>query len=154
MVYHTDDGGDNGDNIREVHTNSKDHCQDGLELIFNEYLPFPYKSGFKIFVRAPKVPFFRTLTWALLAKKGPKNGNLGAGTKILRPLLEAKMMELPLFLSVYHFWMGFEPFFNPIHPGVFGSKFTRGADLPPPSKNGCKGWDVQKLSWNLISYQD
>ena len=81
MVYHTDDGGDNGDNIREVHTNSKDHCQDGLELIFNEYLPFPYKSGFKIFVRAPKVPFFRTLTWALLAKKGSKKWQFGCRNK-------------------------------------------------------------------------
>ena len=29
-----------------------------------------------------------------------------------------------------------------------------GADLPPPSKMGCNGWEVQKLSWNLISYQD
>ena len=44
---------------------------------------------------------------------------------------------------------------NPIQPSVFGSKFTRGgADLPPPSKNGVNGWEVPKLSWNLISYQD
>ena len=40
-------------------------------------------------------------------------------------------------------------------PAFFGSLVTRGgADLPPPSKNGCNGWEVQKLSWNLISYQD
>ena len=44
---------------------------------------------------------------------------------------------------------------NPICTGDFGSYMTRGgADLPPPSKNGCNGWEVQKLSWNLISYQD
>ena len=44
---------------------------------------------------------------------------------------------------------------NPICTGDFGSYMTRGgADLPPPSKMGCNGWDVQKLSWNLISYQD
>ena len=40
-------------------------------------------------------------------------------------------------------------------PAFFGSLVTRGgADLPPPSKNGGNGWEVQKLSWNLISYQD
>ena len=40
-------------------------------------------------------------------------------------------------------------------PGFFGSHVTRGgADLPPPSKNECNGWEVPKLSWNLISYQD
>ena len=45
--------------------------------------------------------------------------------------------------------------FNPIRPGLFGSTGTRGgADLPPPNKNGGNGWGVQKLSWNLISYQD
>ena len=39
--------------------------------------------------------------------------------------------------------------------GFFGSLKARGgADLPPPSKNGGNGWEVQKLSWNLISYQD
>ena len=44
---------------------------------------------------------------------------------------------------------------NPIWPGVFGSIGTRGgADLPPPNKNGVNGWEVQKISWNLISYQD
>ena len=44
---------------------------------------------------------------------------------------------------------------NPICTGDFGSFMTRGgADLPPPSKNGGNGWEVQKLSWNLISYQD
>ena len=40
-------------------------------------------------------------------------------------------------------------------PGFFGSLVTRGgADLPPPSKNGGNGWEVPKLSWNLISYRD
>ena len=29
-----------------------------------------------------------------------------------------------------------------------------GADLHPTSKNWWNGWEVQKLSWNLISYQD
>ena len=44
---------------------------------------------------------------------------------------------------------------NPIRPGLFGSIGTRGgADLPPPNKNGGNGWGVQKLSWNLRSYQD
>ena len=46
----------------------------------------------------------------------PKNGILGAGTKILRALLSVKhppkMMELTLVFSVYHFWMGFQPFQN------------------------------------------
>ena len=42
--------------------------------------------------------------------------------------------------------------------GFFGSLKARGggggSDLLPPSKNGGNGWEVQKLSWNLISYQD
>ena len=42
-----------------------------------------------------------------------------------------------------------------LDPAFFGSLKTRGgADLPPPSKNGGNGWEVPKLSWNLISYQD
>ena len=42
-----------------------------------------------------------------------------------------------------------------IQPSVFGSKFTRGgADLPPPSKNGVNGWEVPKLSWNLIYFTE
>ena len=47
-------------------------------------------------------------------------------------------------------------FLNPIRPGLFWffKGLGGGADLPPPSKNGCNGWEVQKLSWNLISYQD
>ena len=47
-------------------------------------------------------------------------------------------------------------FINPICTRDFGSYMTRGggADFPPPSKNGCYGWEVQKLSWNLISYQN
>ena len=56
-------------------------------------------------------------------------------------------IENPEDLTEYYF-------VNPISTGDFGSYMTRGADLPPPSKNGCNGWEVQKLSWNLISYQD
>ena len=42
-----------------------------------------------------------------------------------------------------------------LDPAFFGSLKPRGgADLPPPSKNGGNGWEVPKLSWNLISYQD
>ena len=29
-----------------------------------------------------------------------------------------------------------------------------GADLPPPSKNEGNEWEVQKLSWDLISYRE
>ena len=40
-------------------------------------------------------------------------------------------------------------FINPICTRDFGSYMTRGG-----GGNGCNGWEVQKLSWNLISYQD
>ena len=58
--------------------------------------------------------------WSFLAKNAhlyvPKNDTSGARTKILRPLLKGqhplKMMELPFVLSVYHFWMGFQPIFE------------------------------------------
>ena len=44
---------------------------------------------------------------------------------------------------------------NPIYTGLFWfSCNPGGADLPPPSKNGGNGWEVPKLSWNLISYRD
>ena len=46
----------------------------------------------------------------------PKNSTSGAQMKILLPLLYVqhppKMMDLPLVLSVYHFWVGFEPIFK------------------------------------------
>ena len=39
-----------------------------------------------------------------------------------------------------------------LRPAFFGSLKPRGeADLPPPSKKGDNWWEVQKLSWNLIS---
>ena len=72
-----------------------------------------YKSGLKNVVSAP---FFGTSKWAILAKVPPKNGTLGARTKIWRPLLQVqhstKMMKLSLVLSVFHFWEGFEPIFK------------------------------------------
>ena len=75
-----------------------------------------YKSGPKIFVPAPEMLFLGTSKWALLAKVAQKNGTSGTRTKILRPLLQVqhctKMMELPLGLSVFHFWVGFEPIFK------------------------------------------
>ena len=44
---------------------------------------------------------------------------------------------------------------NPIWTGLFWfSCNSGGTDLPPPSKNECNEWEVHKLSWNLISYQD
>ena len=46
---------------------------------------------------------------------------------------------------------------NPIRPGLFWYlKDPRGggADLPPPYIYGGSGWEVPKLSWNLISYRD
>ena len=46
----------------------------------------------------------------------PKNATSATRTEILLPLLYVqhppKMMELPLVLSVYHFWVGFEPIFK------------------------------------------
>ena len=60
--------------------------------------------------------FLGTSKWALLAKVAQKNGTSGTRTKILRPLLQVqhctKMMELPLGLNVFHFWVGFEPIFK------------------------------------------
>ena len=48
-----------------------------------------------------------------------KNCTSGARTKILRPLLYVllppKMMESPLVLSIYHFWMGYKPIFEYCH---------------------------------------
>ena len=53
--------------------------------------------------------------------------------------------------SVTYCWLRLTLF----EPAFFGSSKTRGgADLPPPSKNGGNGWEVPKLSWNLISYRD
>ena len=45
---------------------------------------------------------------------------------------------------------------NPILLGVFGSYFTRGGAqiCPHPLKMVGNGWEVSKLSWNLISYRD
>ena len=46
---------------------------------------------------------------------------------------------------------------NPIRTGDRGflvPKRLGGADLPPPSIYGGSGWEVPKLSWNLISYRD
>jgi len=67
--------------------------------------------------------------------------------------VEIKRINFQLFLNgPKKFLFGF----NPIRPGLFW--FFKapggGADLPPPSKNGGNGWEVPKLSWNLISYQD
>ena len=46
----------------------------------------------------------------------PKNGISSEKLKILRPLLQVqhppKIMELPLVLGFYHFWVGFEPIFE------------------------------------------
>ena len=60
----------------------------------------------------------------------------------------------------FHFCFGVEKsnlksILTLLDPAFFGSLKPRGgADLPPPSKNGGNGWEVPKLSWNLISYQD
>ena len=65
------------------------------------------KSGLKIFVRVPEVPFF----WATFAKSAhfdvPRNSILGAGTKILRPLLYYKSPTSPKNDGIA---FGFKPF--------------------------------------------
>ena len=74
--------------------------------------------------------FLGTSKWALLAKVAQKNGTSGTRTKILRPLLQVqhctKMMELPLGLSVFHFWVGFEPILKfAFFPLVFYIMYTK-----------------------------
>ena len=46
-------------------------------------------------------------------------------------------------------------FLTLLGPAFFGSLKPRGwGQICPHPQNGCNGWEVPKMGWNLISYQD
>ena len=92
--------------------------------------------AFKYLVRQKMLQFSPTLSLNFLC--GLEQNNIGKLTLPSTYLTQQCTHCLTLFI-----------------PGFFGSLVIRGgADLPPPSKNGGNGWEVPKLSCNLISYRD
>ena len=78
----------------------------GKSNISGEY--WAYKSGLRIFVWAffaPKNEHF----WHIRLRRCPRSGMSEIRKK---PTIPPKMMDLPLVLTIYHFWMVFKPIFE------------------------------------------